>query len=124
MQDVFSDPNLQRLLASSAVILSPDAMAVENCLWITGQGKHGDYRQLFVHLDYTELDEMRITVTLSNEDRGKTTYMKWGHSSFMTSGEVAGICHIMIEAIHDGDGEDIVLVEHNASLNNGGGVPK
>jgi hypothetical protein len=108
--DVFSDHNLQRLLAASAVILSPEAHAVENCLWITGKGKHGDYRQLFVSVVFTDLDEMMLTVTLSNENRGKSTYMKWGHSNFMTEGEVAGICHIMIEALHDGDGEDIVLV--------------
>lgn len=107
---VFSDPNLQRLLASSAVILSSESQAVENCLWITGKGKRGDYRQLFVSIEFTELDEMMITVTLSNEERGKSTYMKWGHSRWMTEGEVAGICHIMIEALHDGDGEDIVLI--------------
>ena len=109
--NALADKDLQRLLASSAIIAAPESLAVDNCLWITGTSKDkGQYRQLFICIELLEDGEIKITTTLATDEIGKSTYMIWGHCQWLTTGELAGICHIMIESLHSGDGEDVKVM--------------
>ena len=109
--NALSDKDLHNVLASSAIIAGAESHAVENCLWITGTSKDkGQHRQLFLCVELLESNEIKISLSLATDDIGKSTYMIWGHCQWLTVNELARICHILIESIHSGDGEDIKVM--------------
>lgn len=109
--EALTDDTLRQLLAASAVIAMPEYHAVENCLWVTGTSKDkGQYRQLFVCVELLDTDEIKISVTLATDEVGRSTYIKWGHTQWLTVSEIAAMCHLMIESIHNGDGEMVKVM--------------
>ena len=88
----------------------PEYHAVDNCLWVTGTSKDkGQYRQLFVCIELLDT-EIKVSVTMATDDIGRSIYIKWGHTQLLTVNEIAAVCHLMIEAIHRGDGEMVKVM--------------
>ncbi len=64
-------------LPKKAVIFSPDFQQHEGCLWVSGSGIFSSYRSMFVNVEHLDYGELKVSVTITDNDRGRTNYLIW-----------------------------------------------
>ena len=101
------DRGLQSLLAKKAQIFSPQCIAEDNCLWITGGGVFTSYRQMFINVRQVTKNAVKISVTIVNDDRGHTNFLIWGYGDKENKSSVAQMLIFIIEDILTGGGEEV-----------------
>ena len=101
------DRGLQSLLAKKAQIFSPQCIAEDNCLWVTGAGIFTSYRQMFINVRQVTEDAVKISVTIVNDDRGHTNFLIWGYGDKENKSSVAQMLIFIIEDILTGGGEEV-----------------
>ena len=117
MIEAIKDRRLQMILAKKAEIFSAEPYAVEDCLWITGSGVMTAYRQMFVHITQG-LDEVNISVTITNDDRGLTNFLTWGYGDIQDKAAITKMLIFLIEDILNGNGQEVREVIKGASAEN------
>ena len=101
------DRGLQSLLAKKAQIFSPQCIAEDNCLWVTGAGIFTSYRQMFINIRQVTEDAVKISVTIVNDDRGHTNFLIWGYGDKENKSSVMQMLIFIIEDILTGGGEEV-----------------
>lgn len=105
--ECLQDRSLQSLLAKKAQIFSPQCIAEDNCLWITGGGVFTSYRQMFVTIRQITEDAVKVSVTIVDDDRGHTNFLIWGYGDSEDKSSVMQMLIFIIEDILAGGGEEV-----------------
>ena len=107
--EVLSDRDMQNILAKKAVIFSPEFQQYEGCLWVTGSGIFSSYRSMFVNVEHTHFGEVKVTVTVTEDDRGRTNYLVWGYGDSEDKASIGRMLVFLIDDILEGRGERVTV---------------
>ena len=105
--DVLSDRDMQNILAKKAVIFSPEVQQHEGCLWVSGSGIFSSYRSMFVNVEHLEYGELKVSVTITDNDRGRTNYLIWGYGDSEDKASIGRMLVFLIDDILEGRGERV-----------------
>lgn len=105
--EVLSDRDMQDILAKKAVIFSPEIQQHEGCLWISGSGIFSSYRTMFVNVEHLEYGELKVSVTITDMDRGRTNYLIWGYGDSEDKASIGRMLVFLIDDILEGRGERV-----------------
>jgi hypothetical protein len=105
--EVLSDRGMQNILAKKAVIFSPEMQQHEGCLWVSGSGIFSSYRSMFVNLEHLEYGEVKVSVTITDDDFGRTNYLVWGYGDSEDKASIGRMLVFLIDDILDGRGERV-----------------
>jgi len=108
---MLSDEALQKMLCNRAIIFGGESSQYEDCLWITGSTIHSDYRQLFVSLSDLDEDRMIISVVITDDTDGKSSYIIYDKESSFRNQNIAMLINILIDDIIDGNGLHVKVFE-------------
>lgn len=106
--EILSDRDVQDILAKKAVIFSPQTQQHEGCLWVTGSGIFSSYRSMFVSLEHLEYGEVKVSVTITDDERGRTNYLVWGYGDGEDKASISRMLIFLIDDILEGRGERVV----------------
>ena len=105
--EVLSDRDMQNILAKKAVIFSPKIQQHEGCLWVSGSGIFSSYRTMFVNVEHLEYGELKVSVTITDNDRGRTNYLIWGYGDSEDKASIGRMLVFLIDDILEGRGERV-----------------
>lgn len=105
--EVLSDRDMQNILAKKAVIFSPEIQQHEGCLWVSGSGIFSSYRTMFVNVEHLEYGELKVSVTITDNDRGRTNYLIWGYGDSEDKASIGRMLVFLIDDILEGRGERV-----------------
>lgn len=106
--EILSDRDVQDILAKKAVIFSPQTKQHEGCLWVTGSGIFSSYRSMFVSLEHLEYGEVKVSVTITDDERGRTNYLVWGYGDGEDKASISRMLIFLIDDILEGRGERVI----------------
>jgi len=106
--ECLQDRKLQSLLAKKAQIFSPQYIAENNCLWITGGGVFTSYRQMFISVRQVTEEAVKVSVTIVDDDKGHTNFLIWGYGDSENKSSVMQMLIFIIEDILAGGGEEVI----------------
>lgn len=109
LNEVLADRALHSLLAKKAIIFSPEYIAEDGCLWITGTGVFSSYRSMFVSIEQLNFDAIRVSVTLTDDDSGRTNFLIWGYGDSQDRAAISQMLVFLIEDILSGRGERVTV---------------
>lgn len=107
-QEILADRDLHQILAKKAIIFSAETKQHEGCLWITGSGIFSSYRTMFVNVEQEEYGALTVTVTITDDDTGRTNYLVWGYGDNEDKASIAQMLLFLIEDILNGRGERVI----------------
>ena len=105
--EVLSDKDMQNILAKKAVIFLPEIQQHEGCLWVSGSGIFSSYRSMFVNVEHLEYGELKVSVTITDNDRGRTNYLIWGYGDSEDKASIGRMLVFLIDDILEGRGERV-----------------
>lgn len=106
---ILADQDFQKMLAKKATIYSPVSQQHENCLWINGSGLHSSERSMFIHIEYEGFDALKISVTITDDESGRTNYLLWGYGNDLDKASMAMLMSFLIQDVIDGNGERVAV---------------
>lgn len=109
--DILSDNALHKMLCNRAIIFGSQTQQHEDCLWITGSTIHSDYRQLFISLSEIEIDKVILSVIITDDTDGKSSYLIFDKQSSFRKQHIAMLINILIDDIIDGNGLHVKVYE-------------
>lgn len=102
---------LIKLLSSTARIFGSEASVSPQSIWVTGTGLNSHKRDLMITLEKLDFERTMLSVTITDDNIGKSIYVMLGYVDIMDSSSFASLVCWVIERIMDGGGSAVKVLE-------------